>query len=434
MDYGAWVGLWTFVGMFALILLGVPIFISLAAAAFVGSWLIGGPNFTLQQFGSAPYYITSTFTFAVVPLFILMSVLAADCGVAEAAYVSASKWAGRVPGGLLIATVGASAVFGACCGMFLAAAAVFAKVALPELEKHHYDRSLSMGCISTSGTLSTLIPPSVPIMIFCILLDVSIGRTLVAGIIPGILLALLLALGIIVIGIFKPKAMPKSDISASWKEKFSSLTLIGPVLFLVGIVIGGMYLGVFAPTVAGAIGSAGVLLIAVVRRVKLRIIAHSFYETILINAQLFPLIIAGFLFARFVAISGLPASLMQVITEANLPPLVLMLVVVIFYLFVGCVLEFLSMAIITLPLVFPLLTGVGFDPIATIIVILILSSIATITPPIGISAFVVATVAGVPPEEVFRGIIPFFLICLLLMWLIVFIPEIATWLPNLFYG
>lgn len=434
MEYGAWVGLCTFIGMLVLIFLGVPLFISMAAAAIIGSLLVGGLDYTFQQFAAAPYFITSTFTFAVVPLFVLMSVLAADCGVAEAAYDVAYKWMGKLRGGLLIATVVASAIFGAACGIFLASAAVFAKIALPELEKRKYDKTLSMAYIATSGTLAVLIPPSVPIIIFCILLDVSIGRTLVAGIIPGIILCLLLCLSAILTGIFKPQTMPTIDVRLSWKERFSSLTLIGPVAFLVAIVIGGMYFGVFAPTVGGAIGSAGVLLIAFVRRIKLSKIAHSFYETILINAQLFPLLISGFLFARFILLSGLSDNLMQIIAEANVPPLVLMLMVVIFYLFVGCVLEFLSMAVITLPLVFPLLTGVGFDPIATVIVVIMLSQIATITPPIGLAVFVVASIADVKPESIFRGVLPLFFVCLALTWLIIFFPEIATWLPSLFYS
>jgi tripartite ATP-independent transporter DctM subunit len=434
MDYAAWIGLLTFIGMFVLLLLGVPIWLSLAAAAFAGSMLIGGPTYTFQQFSSAPYYITATFNFAVVPLFILMSVLAADCGVAESAYDAASKWMGKLRGGLLIATVFASAVFGACCGMGMAAIAVFTKISLPVLTKNGYDKRLSMGCISTSGALSSLIPPSVPIIIFCILLEQSIGRALVAGIIPGIVYAIFLVLGIAFVGIINPKAIPKSDVHIPWKEKFASLSLTVPIVFVVLLVIGGIYFGIFAPTVGGAIGSVGVLIIAAIRRIKMKTIAGSFYESILINAQIYPMVIGGFLFARFVAFSGLPGGLMDVITASNLSPMVLMLIIVIFYLFVGCVLEFFSMVIITLPIVFPLLTGVGFDPIALIIILILLGSIAGITPPIGMGVFIVASVANTTPEEVFKGIIPFFIISMIHLWLIIFFPEIATWLPKLFYG
>ena len=434
MDYGSWVGLWTFIGMFVLLMLGVPIFICLFAAAFVGSWLIGGPVYTLQQFASAPYYITSSYIFAVVPLFMLMSVLAADCGVAQSAYDAARKWLGGLRGGLLIVTVGAAGMFGAACGSSIATSAVFAKMALPELKKYKYDRSLSMGCIAAGGTLDALIPPNVGTVIVCILVDASIGKALVGGIIPGIIYALLLIATIQILGFFKPKAMPRLDIKVSWKEKFSSLVLVFPIIFIVLLVIGGMYFGVFPPTVGGAMGSVGVLLVAVFRRTGIKVIAHSFYEAVLVNTQLFPLIISGFLFARFMAVSGLPKFLLQLVIDAHLPPLIVMLIIIIFYLFIGCVLEFMSMAVITLPIVYPLLLGVGFDPIATIIIIVFLSEIALLTPPIGMSAFVVAGAAGVSPEVVFRGVTPFFFVCLFLLGLMVFFPEIVTWLPNLFYG
>jgi len=228
--------------------------------------------------------------------------------------------------------------------------------------------------------------------------------------------------------------MPRIDMRMSWKERFSSLLLIVPVLFIVLLIIGGMYFGVFPPTVGGAIGSVGVLLIAVFRRVGIKAIGDAFYEAVLLNAQLFPLIISGFLFARFMAVSGLPKMLLQLVIDAHLPPLTVMLIIIIFYLFIGCVLEFMSMAVITLPIVYPLLLGVGFDPIATIIIIVFLSEVALLTPPIGMSAFVVAGVAGVSPEVVFRGITPFFIVCLVMLSLMVFFPEIVTWLPNLFYG
>jgi TRAP-type C4-dicarboxylate transport system permease large subunit len=206
------------------------------------------------------------------------------------------------------------------------------------------------------------------------------------------------------------------------------------VVFIVLLIIGGMYLGVFPPTVGGAMGSVGVLLVAAIRRTRIKEIAHSFYEAILLNAQLFPLIISGFLFARFMALSGLPKTLLQVIIDAQFPPLTVMLIVIIFYLFIGCVLEFMSMAVITLPIVYPLLLGVGFDPIATVIILVFLSEIALLTPPIGMSAFIVAGVAEVSPEVVFRGILPFFFAGLVLLGALVFFPEIATWLSNLFYG
>jgi C4-dicarboxylate transporter, DctM subunit len=434
MDHNALVGLWTFVGMFISLLLGVPIFICMFAAAFVGSVLIGGWAYTLQQFAAAPYSITSSYTFAVVPLFMLMSVLAANCGVAQAAYDAARKWLGALRGGLLIVTVGAAGMFGAACGSSIATSAVFAKMALPELKKYNYDKSISMGCITAGGSLDALIPPNVGTIIVCILVEASIGKALIGGVIPGILFALFLVATIQVLGILKPAAVPRLDIKIPLREKLSSLTLVLPIIFIVLLIIGGMYFGVFPPAVGGAMGSVGVLLIAAYRRAGIKVIGQSFYEAVLMNAQIFPLIISGFLFARFMSLSGLPKALLDTVIAANLPPLVVMLFVIIFYLFIGCVLEFMSMAVITLPIVYPLLTGVGFDPIACIIIIVFLSEVALLTPPIGMSAFVVAGIAGVPPEVVFKGVVPFFLACLVLLALMVFFPAIVTWLPSLFYA
>jgi tripartite ATP-independent transporter DctM subunit len=434
MDHGSWIAIWTFIGMFGLLVLGVPIFICMLSAAFVGCMLIGGPVFTLQTFASAPYSISSTYTWAVVPLFLLMSVLAANCGLAQAAFDAASKWIGKVRGGLLMATIGSAAVFGATCGASIAAAAVFTKIALPELLKYNYNKRASMGCISVAGSLASLIPPSVGIIIISILADQSIGRALVAGIVPGIVLALLLMLAIRVRGIFRPHDIPRLDIQVTWKERFSSLKLLGPVLFVVIIVIGGMFFGVFPPTVGGAIGSVGVLIVAAVNRVGWKVIRESFIESVLLNSQIFPIIISGFIFSRFIALSGLPEDLMALIAAANMSKYMLMLIVAIFYLFIGCVLEFMSMAIITVPLVYPLLMAAGFDPIATVIILVLLSEIALITPPIGMSCYIVAGIAKVPPEEVFKGILPFFAMAILLLILLVFSPEISTWLPNLLYG
>ena len=434
MDIGAWIGLWTFIGMFIFLMLGVPIFICLFTAAFVGFWLIGGPVYTLQQFSSAPYHITSSYTFAVVPLFLLMSVMAANCGIAKSAYDAAYKWLGRFRGGLLMVTVGSAAIFGASCGSSLASAAVFAKTALPELEKYKYDKSLAMGCIVVSGSLASLIPPSIGIIIVCILVDGSIGRSLVAGIIPGVVFAMMLIFTILVLGFLNPKAIPKLDLKTTWKERFLAIRPVFPVVLVIMLIIGGMYLGVFPPTSGGAIGSMAVLVIVLLRKVGFRLIADSFSEAVILNVQLFPLIISGFLFARFIALSELPNILLQMIIDAQFPPLGLMAIVILFYLFIGCVLEFLSMTVITLPIVYPLLTGVGFDPIAIIIVLVFLSEISLITPPIGMNAFLVAGVAEMPAESVFKGVIPFFLVCILMLILLVLFPGISTWLPNLFYG
>ena len=433
MDYGAWIGVLTFILMFGFLMLGIPIFICLFFATFVGSLLVGVTTYTFHQFTSAPYNITSSYTFAVVPLFVLMSVLAANCGIAGSAYNAAHKWLGNLKGGLLMVTIGSAAIFGASCGSSIASAAVFAKTAMPELEKHKYNKALSMGCIAVNGSLASLIPPSVGIIIICILVDASIGKALVAGIIPGILFAVLLMVTIQLIGFFRPETMPKIEMQVSWNERFSSLALVGPILLIILLVIGGMYFGVFAPTVGGAVGSVAVIVIALIKKSGLKAIAGSFFEAVNLNTQLFPLLISGFMFSRFISFSGLATTILDIIVAANFPPMLLLLIIICFYLIIGCVLEFMSMAVITLPIVYPLLTGVGFDPIATIIMLVFLSEIALITPPLGMSVFLIAGVTKVSAEVVFKGVIPFFVTAILMLALLVFFPALSTWLPNLLY-
>ncbi|MBN1368137.1 MAG: TRAP transporter large permease [Dehalococcoidales bacterium] len=420
--------------MFVLVMVGVPIFISMAIASLVGFWLVGGQALTFQQFSTEPYFVSASYILAVIPLFILMGIIAGETGIADSTYNAITKLMGGLRGGVLMATVGAGALFGACCGMGIAAAAVFTTLALPELDKQHYDRPLSLGAICLSGSLSGLIPPSIGMVIMCIITEQSVGRGLVSLIVPGVLLALLTMVIIWSIGKINPQKIPKTIVHYTWKEKLSSLVQIWPVLFIFIIVIGGMLAGFFPPTIGGAIGAAGVLIYAAIRRTKMRKIYNGFRESVLTNAQLFPLVLAGFLFARFVAISGLPRELADLISTANLSPYLLMFVVMIFYLIIGCVFEFLSMAIVTLPIIFPIMTAAGFDPIATLVIVAFLGEIAALTPPVGLSAFIVAGVARTKPEQVFKGVLPYFATMLILMWLVVFFPKFATWLPNLFYG
>ncbi len=433
MGHEALIGLYGFIGMFILVMVGVPIIIAMLLAALVGFWLIGGSNFALMQFTNAPYNITADYGFAVVPMFILMGILAGETGIAEGAYNAASKWFAKTRGGVLMATIGANALFGACSGISLASSVIFAKIALPELVKYGYDKRISMACIATAGVLAALIPPSIPILIFCILVNISIGKALIAGIIPGIITTLVLVLTVWVWGIINPRLVPKADVTITWQERLASLKLIWPIFFLFLLVIGGIYAGVFPPTVGGAIGACGIIIYGLARRMSKRRLLGSFWYMAVMNAQIFPLILAGFIFSRFIALSGLAKVLTDLIITVQLPPLGVMAIAVAFYIFMGCIMDLMSILIITLPIIFPLLTSLGFDPYATCIVLVFMIAIGGITPPIGMACFVVASAADVDPTEVFSGIIPFFLAMLVLVWIIILFPVVATWLPGLFF-
>lgn len=433
MTTAAIIGLICFFAMLIMVLIGIPIFISMGMMAFIGFWAIGGSTFAITQFTNGTYAIAANYGFAVLPMFLLMGVLAGISGIGEGAYTAASKWVGRRRGGLLMATVGGNALFGACSGISIAGNVVFGKIAMPELAKYGYDRRLSLGCITAAGSLSCLIPPSMSILIFCILTNLSVGKALMSGIVPGIVTALVYCLGIYVIGKMRPDRVPVADMKITWAEKLSALQLVVPILVLFVLVVGGIFFGVFPATVGGAIGAFLVLLYALANRVDKRVLLNSFWDSCVMNAQFFPIIVCGTMFSRFVALSGLARSFGEMIAMVNMPPLVLMLLVVIFYIFCGAVMDLPSILIITIPIVFPLLTGVGFDPYVILIVLVFMGEIAGLTPPIGMNVFAVSAMLKVEPVEVFRGVLPFFVLDVILVALLVLFPQIVTFLPGLFF-
>ena len=432
-DFSALIGLIGFAVMLLMVVFGVPIFVAMLLPAMAGIWLIGGSNFALIQLTTGPYNITAQYSWAILPLFLLMGVLAADSGMAEGAYTAIAKWVPNVRGSILMVTVGANAMFGAVSGSPPAAAIIFAKLALPEVEKFGYDKKLSLATMAAAGILVVLIPPSTGTIVLAILTNISIGKALIAGIIPGIITMFVFCLTIWVWGIIHPKRLPLVNLKESWRAKFSSLKLVWPIMALFLLLVGGLYLGVYPPTIAGAIGASGVLIYAIVRRVKGRTLLASFKESVLLNGQLFILMIAGFMFSRFIALSGLAGTFNNVIVETSIPPLAVMALVMVFYIFAGIVGEVFPMLIVTLPVVFPLLTSLGFDPYMLCIVLILLMAIGGLTPPLGMPVFIIASIAKVDPMEVFKGIWPFFWAELALCWIFVLIPETCTWLPSLAY-
>jgi C4-dicarboxylate transporter, DctM subunit len=433
-EYGPIVGVCCFTGMMFLILVGVPIFVALLAGSFVGFWLIGGITVALTQFTSAPYYLTGQYTFAVLPLFLLMGVLAGESGIAEGAYNAAVKWLGNIRGGLLVATIGGAAVFSAASSSNVATAALFTKIALPELEKVHFDKKISMGCIAAASGLDSLIPPSNITIILCFLTQLSIGKLLVAGIIPGMVAGACLVICVAILGILNPRSMPKVARQVSWKEKILSLGVIWPIVCLFALVIGGIYLGWFSATAGASMGAFGTLLYGVFRRVSIKRLWNAFHESVLVNAQIWPIVIGGILFSRFLALTGLVKVVMDGVASLGIPALGVMGIFVVMYLFLGCVMDPISMLVTTVPFFMPVMTGLGFDPIALGIVLIVLVSIAGLTPPIGMQVFVVASVGEAAPMEVFRGVIPFYFGYLIVLCLLILFPGISTWLPNLFFG
>jgi len=435
MDYGLLIGIIGFVIMFALILIGAPIFISLMIASVFGFWMLSGSSFCFVQFTNAAYNVTASFTFAVVPMFILMGIIAGESGLAEAAYYAAKAWMGKLRGGVLITTIFANTIFGAISGVSLGSTAMFTKLSLPELDKLGYDKRTSAACIATAGVLVNLIPPSVSVLIFCVIVNLSIGKALVAGIVPGIITTFVLSGTVLVLAKLRPQKFPvDKTLHFTTKQKFVSLYKIWPIFLVFILVIGGIYGGFFSSTVGGAVGAFVILLYGLISRnlnwVKTR---RALWDSAIMSAQIFPLVLGGYIFSRYISLSGLTDLMMNWIVTLNVHPLIIMLVVLIFYIIMGAIMDIMAILIITLPVIFPLLVSLGFESYSLVVILIFMVSIAGLTPPIGMSVFVVAAAAKMDSSEVFRGIIPFFLAEMLVVILLVFLPEIATWLPNLMY-
>lgn len=432
------IGIIMFLIMVGLILIGVPIFASMLSCSMVGFYLIGGTKMLLSQITSAPFTLGANYSYAVLPLFMLVGSLAGVTGIAQGAFNAMYKLLGRVKGGLLYTVVGANAAFGACSGISVAGNVVFGKIAMPELDRYGYDRRLSLGCITGAGVLSSLIPPSIPIIMWCLVCDVSISTALMYGLSLGIVMIILLCLAIrLYITIFPDKAPSTKDIpKVPLLEKLKALTGLLPIVMVFVLIIGGTMGGFFTSTVAGAVASVALIIFALIKRIPIKEIWNCIWEGAVMNAGMFPIIIAGSIFSRFVTLTRLADTVAGGISNLNLPPFAIFCLVVLFYLGCGCVMDIPSTIIITVPIIFPLLTGLGYNPFAITVLLVMMCDVAGMTPPIGMNVFAVSNALRIKPMEIFKGSVMFFctdLVAVLLMGafpiIIEFIPQVILGLP-----
>lgn len=430
------IGLIVFGLMLVMVFAGIPLFVSLLSCTFIGFvWLYGGDlKMALNMFTTYPFDLGGNYNYAVLPMFMLVGALAGETGIAEGAFQSVHAFLGRVKGGLLFTVVGANALFGACSGSSVAGNIVFGRLAMPELEKAGYDRKASLGCIAASGALSTLIPPSMGIIMFCLIapMSMSVGTALMGGIIPGILTAVALCFTVRIVGRIKPGTIPAGGgpkVPAA--EKIKSLRLLIPILCLFGLIIGGTFAGWFTATVGGAIGAVAVCIYALCKKMPLKKLGACIVDAAIMEAGIFPIIVGGQMFSKFVADTGLADFLSQAIASVHAPAFVIFLLVILLYTFCGCIMDIMSIIIITVPVVFPILTGMGYSPYALVIALCFVAEIAGLTPPIGMNVFATANALRINPSEVFRGIVPYFICEVILVLLIGLFPQIVTILPSM---
>lgn len=427
-------GLACFGIMIALIILGIPIAISMFVISVVGFYITGGISMLSTQLYNGIFSLSASYTFAVVPLFMIVGVLAGETGIASSAYNGARAWVGKYRGGLLYTTVVSNALFGACSGISVASNAVFCKIAAPELRKAKYDDSLSLGCISAAGSLSSLIPPSIPIITVCILSNLSIGTALICGTAAGIITMLIMMFIIKGTQLIRPDKVPEpteEDRNITFQDKLKSLKLLVPILALFALIVGGSFFGWFSATVGGAVASVAIIIYAIIRRMPVKQLLHAVCESASQFAGIYLMIMAGSLFSRFITTTGLANQLASLISGLHMAPIFIFLIVVVFYLFCGCFIAVMPIIIITVPVLLPLLENLGFNPYAMAICLVLLCELGNITPPVGNSVFTTAIITGENPMKIFKGVTPFFIAELASCVLFGMVPIIVTFLPNL---
>lgn len=431
---GATVGILGVAFSLLLMFTGMPVAFVLILTSFLFLAHIQGTNAIFSMFGQEIYRIPSSYVWSTLAFFTLMGFFTFYSRLGEDLYYAAYRWVGHLPGGLAQATIAASTAFAAITGTGLAPAVTMGTTALPEMRKYKYDDRLSTGSIVSGATLGPIIPPSTNFIIYAVLTQQSIGRLFVAGIIPGLILAIFFMVYIQIRCQLNPNMGPRGERS-SWRERMGSSKAGGPVLFLFLLVIGGIYAGIFTPSEGAGVGCAGALIIGMaMRRFTWRNFTSALLESGKVNAMIFLILIGGVLFSRFAAFCNLEGVVMQVLTGLPVPPSVIIIIILLVFFILGFVIDILPLMLIGVPVVHPIAVAMGFDPTWFTVLVVIVIGVGTITPPVGINLFTLKGVAkDVPMSAIFRGAIPFSLVTLAVIALIFAVPSLVTWLPGLLY-
>ena len=416
--------------LMALVLAGVRVVYACATVGLLGVVAIIGWGAGATNIGMIPHAKGSLYALSVIPMFILIGFLAFHAGMTRSLFDAARKWIGWVPGGLAVATVFATAGFAAVSGASTATAAVFSRVAIPEMLKYNYDPRLAAGVVAAGGTLASLIPPSAILVIYAIIVEESVGRLLVAGFIPGVVSAIVYALIIIVRAKLNPE-LGRAIKGFTWNERMRSVPGTLPIVFVIAVIFTSMYAGWATPTEAGAVGAFVVFVMALSRGMRWPTLREALLETAKLTVMIFSLIWGVLIFVRFLGFAGIPEVFADYVLNLPLPPIAIMILILLFYVILGMFMDAIGMLLLTLPVVYPAVIGLGYDPIWFGIIVVKMCEVCLITPPIGLNCYVVAGVRpDIPLSAVFRGIGPFFICDILTLGLFLAFPEIITWLPD----
>ena len=425
------IGFLGILALFFLLVARMPVGMALLAVGFGGIWVIDGQRVAVATLSSETYSSITAYSLSIIPLFVLMGNMAGAAGYSQKLYEAAYAWIGRLKGGLASATVVGCATFAAVSGSSVATAVTIGKVALPQMKRFGYGDGLATGSVAAGGTLGILIPPSTGFVLYAILTEESIGRLFIAGILPGILLSLLFVATIAIITAMNPSEGPVGPRTTARDKVLStlhSLPLIGVILTS----IGGIYLGVFTPVEAAGVGASMVTVLALgTGAVNIGQIPGILLQTVTMTAMLYLIIIGAHVFGPFLALTHIPETLALELKELGLGPYGTLFLILLGYIILGMFFDGLAMLVVTLPVVFPIISGLGFDPIWFGVICVIVIEMGLITPPVGVNVFVVKGVAsGVPMATIFRGVLPFWVAMAVCLGLLVLFPDIALYLPS----
>ena len=419
--------------VFILLFLGMPIAFALMLVGFAGISYLASIEAALPIAARTVYEVSAYYPYTVIPLFIVMGGFAGSSGMTKDLYSTFDKWFRKLPGGLGIATIGACAGFAAVSGSSVATAATMGTVALPEMKRFNYHPRLATGTVAAGGTLGFLIPPSIGFIVYGMLTEQSIGKLLVAGMIPGLILAVAYMAIVVVWVKLNPSVAPVSPEAVSWREKFSALLGVWEPLAIFLLVMGGIYGGLFTPTEAGAMGATVLFLVAIIKRkLNRQNLVGALLEAVRISVMVLFLVAGANVFSYFLALSTIPMKVAGWAAALEVSPYLIHTIIVIIYLFLGCFLDAISMMVLTMPVIYPVILALGFNPIWFGVIAVLMMEAGLITPPMGLNIFTVAGVAkGVPIETIFRGVAPFLLSIFAIVILITIFPQLALFLPNM---
>jgi len=426
------VGIIGIIALFLFIFSRMPVGFVMAIIGFIGFGYLVSFNASLNLIAKDVFSVFSSYNLTVIPLFVLMGQLAYHAGISARLFDAAYKFMGHLPGGLAIATIGACAAFSAICGSTNATAATMAAATLPEMKRYDYKPGIATGVVAAGGSLGILIPPSIIFIVYGILTEQSIGKLFIAGVLPGLLMTGLFVLTIVIWTTIDPSQAPRGP-KASFSDRIHSLSGLVETLILFLLVMGGLFVGFFTPTEAGAIGASGTLVVAIVRRnLTWKGFVLSLFETTRMSCMILVIVAGATIFGHFLAVSTIPFEIATWITGFDLPPAAIISMIILLFFIGGCVIDALALIMLTVPIFFPVVIHLGYDPLWFGVVIVLITQIGVITPPVGINVYIVSGVArDVPLEVIFRGVTPLLIALIIGIFLLIPFPQIALFLPGL---